>query len=103
MLTKEGKNLPVLDITAENYLVEDFEKGFYHCKLERKLFSSTDGSRLSRPEIQKFEPKGFERIYRNLRELGYDVEILYDPTKKEAETAAETPAKAEVKPAARRR
>lgn len=86
MLTKDGKNLPLTEVTAENYLVEDREKGFYHCKLERVLFSSTDGSRLSRPFVQKFDVKGFEGLYRNLIESGYSVDILHDPTAKDGKT-----------------
>ena len=72
--------MPLTEITAENYLVEEHERGFYHCRLERKLFSSVDGSRLSRPFIQKFDVKGFDRLYRTLVESGYDVDILHDPT-----------------------
>lgn len=80
MLTKEGKNLPLIEITAENYLVDDNERGFYHCKLERKLFDQSTSARLSRPFVQKFDVKGFAGLYRNLIESGYDVEILHDPT-----------------------
>lgn len=80
MLTREGKNLPLTEITAENYLVEDNERGFYHCRLERKLFDGATGERLSRPFIQKFDAKGFAGLYRNLVESGYDVKVLHDPT-----------------------
>lgn len=82
MLTREGKNLPLTEITAENYLVEDNERGYYHCKLERKLFDQSTSARLSRPFLQKFDEKGFASLYRNLTESGYDVEILHDPTAK---------------------
>ena len=101
MLTREGKNLPLTEITAENYLVEDNERGFYHCRLERKLFDGATGERLSRPFIQKFDAKGFAGLYRNLVESGYDVEVLHDPTattkaatavKKEATAVKDVPA-----------
>lgn len=72
--------MPLTEITAENYLVEDNERGFYHCRLERKLFDGATGERLSRPFIQKFDAKGFAGLYRNLVESGYDVEVLHDPT-----------------------
>lgn len=81
MLTREGKNLPLTEITAENYLVDERERGFYHCKMERKLFDGASGVRLSRPFIQKFERKGFDGLYRSLVESGYDIVILHDPTK----------------------
>ena len=58
--------MPLTEITAENYLVEDNERGFYHCRLERKLFDGATGERLSRPFIQKFDAKGFAGLYRNL-------------------------------------
>lgn len=101
MLTREGKNLPLTEITEENYLVEDNERGYYHCKLERKLFDGASGARLSRPFVQKFDVKGFSVLYRNLVESGYDVEVLYDPTakpkdvhavKKEADAVKDVPA-----------
>lgn len=88
MLTREGKNLPLTEITAENYLVEDNERGFYHCRLERKLFDGATGERLSRPFIQKFDVKGFSVLYRNLVESGYDVEVLHDPTAKPKDVPA---------------
>lgn len=94
MLTREGKNLPLTEITAENYLVEDNERGFYHCMLERKLFDGATGERLSRPFIQKFDAKGFAGLYRNLVESGYDVKVLHDPTAtpKAATAVREVPA-----------
>lgn len=88
MLTREGKNLPLTEITAENYLVEDNERGFYHCRLERKLFDGASGERLSRPFVQKFDVKGFSVLYRNLVESGYDVEVLHDPTAKPKDVPA---------------
>ena len=80
--------MPLTEITAENYLVEDNERGFYHCKLERKLFDGATGERLSRPFIQKFDAKGFAVLYRNLVESGYDVKVLHDPTAKPKDAPA---------------
>lgn len=93
--------MPLTEITAENYLVEDNERDFYHCRLERKLFDGATGERLSRPFIQKFDAKGFAGLYRNLVESGYDVKVLHDPTatpktatavKKEATAVKDVPA-----------
>ena len=93
--------MPLTEITAENYLVEDNERGFYHCRLERKLFDGATGERLSRPFIQKFDAKGFAGLYRNLVESGYDVKVLHGPTatpkagtavKKEATAVKDVPA-----------
>lgn len=80
--------MPLTEITAENYLVEDNERGFYHCRLERKLFDGASGERLSRPFVQKFDVKGFSVLYRNLVESGYDVEVLHDPTAKPKDVPA---------------
>lgn len=78
------------EITADNYLVEDKEKGYFHCKMEIKAFNPTTGERLSRPYIQKFDAKGFEDMLYRLKKLGYTVDILHDPTKPvKVETPAE--------------
>lgn len=100
MLTREGKEVLVTEITAENYLVEENEKGFFHCKLEIKAFSPTTGERLSRPYIQKFDAKGFEQMLFNLKKLGYSVDILHDPTRKVEEKPAEASVETESEEAA---
>lgn len=92
--------MPVSEITAENYLVEEREKGFFHCKLEIKAFNPNTGERLSHPFIQKFDAKGFEQMLFNLKKLGYSVEILHDPTHKVKEAPAETAVEADAETAA---
>lgn len=80
------KDVPVSEVTAENYVVSEKEKKFYHCKIELRAHSSVDGSRLSRPRIQKFGYKTFKSgVYDNLVRNGYSVEVLYDPTEYIAE------------------
>lgn len=81
--------MPLTEITADNYLVEESEKGYFHCKLEVKAFNANTGERLSKPYIQKFDAKGFESMLYNLNKLGYSVEILHDPTKPQSERKAE--------------
>jgi hypothetical protein len=43
---------------------------------------------MSRPRIQKFESKMYPSVARNLRQQGWDIEVLYDPTEFLAEREA---------------
>ena len=54
------KDVAIIDVTPENYIVPDNEKHLYHCVIEIKKFDSETGKRLSIPHIQKFGKKGYE-------------------------------------------
>ena len=83
------KDVDVTQVTAQNYIVPDDERGVYHCIVEVRKFDANTGRRLSIPRVQKFGKKEFETIIReNLHRQGYTVEILYDPTAYLAEKAA---------------
>lgn len=74
------KDVDILNVTPENYIVPENEKHIYHCKIEIVQFNPKNGARLSRPRIQKFGKKMFENnIQHNLAKQGYSVEILYNP------------------------
>lgn len=93
MLTKNGKDLPLDEVTAENYIVPKGEEHLYHCVIEQKNFCPKTGTRLSVPALQKFGRKGFETmLYSNLKKLGYDVVILHNPNQYEAQAAAQAEA-----------
>ena len=77
---KTTKDVPIVEVTAENYIVPRGEEDTYHCKIEQTQFNQRNGKRLSRPRIQKFESKMYPQIARNLRQQGWDIEVLYDPT-----------------------
>lgn len=78
---KEGtKDVPIMDVTAENYIVPDGEEGTYHCRIEQRQFNPNTGERLSRPFIQKFPAKMWPALLRNLKQQGWTVDILHDPT-----------------------
>lgn len=83
------KDVPILEVTAENYIVPRGEEDTYHCRIEQTQFNPRNGKRMSRPRIQKFDAKMFPSLSRNLRQQGWDIEVLYDPTdylkEKEAE------------------
>lgn len=85
MLVKNGKGLkdvPVSEITADNYVItDDKERGLYHCKIEMRRYDASTGKTLSRPRIQKFGKKVFEtNIVKNLARQGYTIDVLYNPT-----------------------
>ena len=79
------KDVPLLEVTAENYIVPRGEEDTYHCRIEQMQFNQRNGKRLSRPRIQKFDAKMYPSVARNLRQQGWDIVILYDPTEYLAE------------------
>ena len=82
------KDVPIVEVTAENYIVPRGEEDTYHCKIEQTQFNPRNGKRLSKPRIQKFESKMYPQVARNLRQQGWDIEVLYDPTEFLAEREA---------------
>lgn len=97
MLVKFGegtKDVPLTEVTAENYIVPEGEESTYHVLQELKNFDRRTGKRLSRPVVQKYDAKVFQTQQRRwLQSLGYDITILHDPTeynRKKAEQAKQT-------------
>lgn len=88
------KDVPITDVTADNYIVPDKEQGDYHIVLEVKQFDPKTGKRLSKPRVQKFDPKTWNTVGRVLRQQGYDITILHDPTEWNKTHAAEREAMA---------
>ena len=74
------KDVPLLEVTAENYIVPVGEEDTYHCRIEQIQFNRNNGKRESKPRIQKFEAKMFPMVSRNLKQQGYTIDVLYDPT-----------------------
>ena len=74
------KDVPLLEVTAENYIVPRGEEDTYHCRIEQTQFNPRNGQRVSRPRIQKFNAKMYPSIARNSRQQGWDIDVLYDPT-----------------------
>ena len=91
------KDVAIIDVTPENYIVPDNEKHLYHCVIEIKKFDSETGKRLSTPRIQKFGKKGYENsIAENLKKQGYTITVLHDPNEyMKAKAEADAKAKAE--------
>lgn len=80
---------PLDSVTADNYKVPQGEEGIYHVVLEVKEFDRKTGERTSVPRVQKFGVNAFESAFPNLKRLGYDVRVVYDPTNWLAEQAKE--------------
>lgn len=74
------KDVPMTEVTAENYIVPSNELHKYHVILEVKKFNSENGERLSKPHLQKFGKKTYEKILPDLKKQGFSITMLYDPT-----------------------
>lgn len=93
---KEGKtkDVSLLEVTPENFIVPQGQEGSYHCRIEVVKFNSETGERISKPRLQVFGRKFFESFgLHNLKKMGYKVDILHDPKKWEAENGAKIEAK----------
>lgn len=104
MKTDSGKikDVDLLDVTPQNFIVPKGEEHLYHCRIEIKKFDPETGERKSKPRIQVFGKKSFETfVLHNLRKQGYTVDVLHDPNewtkakKAEAEKAAQEKEKAD--------
>lgn len=74
------KDVRIVHVTPENYIVPEKEKHMYHCIIEVRRFNESTGERRSIPRIQKFGKKGYENgIYENLIKQGNTVTVLHDP------------------------
>lgn len=74
------KDVAIVDVTPDNYIIPDNEKHLYHVVQEVRKFSSEDGKRLSIPRIQKYGKKGWETsIETNLKKQGYTITVLHNP------------------------
>jgi hypothetical protein len=93
---EEGKlkDVSLLEVTPENFIVPTGQEGNYHCRIEVVKFNSETGERISKPRLQVFGRKFFESFgLHNLKKMGYKVDILHDPKKWEAENSAKIEAK----------
>lgn len=76
----ERRDVSLMNVTPENFIVPQGEEHLYHCKIEVSKFNAETGERLSKPRIQVFGKKFFETFgFHNLRKQGYAVEVLHDP------------------------
>lgn len=102
MITKDGRDTRVENLTAENYIVPKGEERFYHCVIEVVQYDPKTGKKLSKPRVQKFGKKTFESVVeKSLKKQGYTLTILHDPNEwikqHQAEAAAKAKEQAEAK------
>lgn len=75
------KDVPLTEVTPENYIVPEGEENTYHVIQEITTFNQRTGKRMSKPRVQKYGAKEYPAIARILKQQGYDITVLYDPTK----------------------
>lgn len=91
------KDVNILEVTPQNYIVPAGENHLYHAVIEVKQFNPQNGERLSVPRLQKFGLKTFEAggVKNNLKKQGFSILVLHDPKKWIVSNKKETEAKAE--------
>ena len=99
MITKDGRDIAIENLTPENYLVPKGEEKDYHAVIEVVQYDPKTGKKLSHPRVQKFGRKTFERVVLpSLKKQGYNITILHDPNgwlKEQAQLRAKAQAQAE--------
>ena len=73
------KDVPLTEVTTENYIVPKGEETLYHVVQELKQFDQKTGRRLSRPVLQKYDAKVWAKQKKALVSWGYDLVIVHDP------------------------
>ena len=74
------KDVPISEVNAANYIVPKGEEGSWHVIQEIPSYHQRTGKRLSVPRVQKYGVKEFKDMQRLLRQQGYELTILHDPT-----------------------
>ena len=89
------KDVPLSEVTAENYIVPQGEERHWHVIQEKKEFDRNTGKRLSRPVLQKYDTKAYPATRKYLIQAGYTITVLHNPTswmKAQQEAAAKAAA-----------
>lgn len=80
MITKDGRDTPIEKLTPDNYIVPKGEEKDYHAVIEVVQFDPKTGRKISKPRVQKFGRKMFERtVESSLKKQGYDIRVLHNP------------------------
>lgn len=94
MITKDGRDTAIANLTPDNYIVPKGEEKDFHAVIEVEQYDSKTGRKISKPRIQKFGRKIFEsHVKASLLKQGYKVTILHVPNawlKEQAAKKAET-------------
>lgn len=102
MITKDGRDTAIENLTPENYIVPKGEEMSYHAVIEVVQYDPKTGKKLSKPRVQKFGKKMFEaHVGDSLRKQGYTITVLHDPNvwikEQQAVAAAKAKEQAEAK------
>jgi hypothetical protein len=92
------KDVPLSEVTADNYIVPQREERFWHVLQEKVEFNRNTGKRISQPVLQKYDTKAYPRTEKYLKDAGYTITVLHDPfawEKANAEAAAKVKAQEE--------
>ena len=82
------KDVPLKEVTADNYIVPQREERFWHVLQERVEYDRTNGKKLSRPVLQKYDRKSYPTTLKYLKDAGYTVTLLHDPVEWEKKNEA---------------
>ena len=74
------KDVPLTEVTPTNYIVPANERHFWHVLQEKVEYDRQTGKRLSRPVLQKYDTKAFPVTEKYLRDAGYTITVLHDPS-----------------------
>ena len=66
----------------DEYTPKESEKDLFHAILEKPLFNTGTGERLSNPYLQKFTPREWKVFIANAEKLGYTVNVTWNPEEK---------------------
>lgn len=81
MITKDGRDTRIENLTPENYIVPAGEEKVYHAVIEVEQYDPRTGKKLSKPRVQKFGKKMYDSLVRDvLSQQGWTIKILHDPT-----------------------
>lgn len=90
------KDVEVINVTPENYIVPKGEEHLVHAVIEVRKFDADSGKRISIPRIQKFGVKSWRTsVETNLKKQGYTITMLHDPAEWLAEQEHDAKVKAE--------
>lgn len=74
------KDVPLSEVAPANYIVPQREERFWHVIQEKVEYDRNTGKRLSRPVLQKYDTKSYPQTMKYLKDAGYTITVLHDPT-----------------------
>jgi hypothetical protein len=66
-------------LKPKGYVPKENEKGLYHVKLDKPAFDPKTGTKISKDYIQMFTVAEWNSVEKNLKILGYTIEVIWKP------------------------